>query len=186
MPFTADLLPAVQSWFDHLEVRRRLGGPEWPARELRLMSVQPGEEFRGRRVLRAHSWVALDVDGEPVAKVGGDVYDRWTRYDGSRPDEPVVGAVEPGPAMGLAYVVRPSHWRRGLGRATLRAVVAHPSVADVRLFAAGIDADNTASRRCAVSAGFVPDVDEPDWEDTVYHLLHRAPLVSAVTPPAPA
>ncbi len=51
--------------------------------------------------------------------------------------------------------------------------MAHPDVADVRVFAAGIDADNTASRRCAVSAGFTPDVDEPDWEDTVYHLLRR-------------
>jgi RimJ/RimL family protein N-acetyltransferase len=52
-------------------------------------------------------------------------------------------------------------------------VVAGPEVADVRLFAAGIDADNTASRRCAAAAGFRPDDPEPDWEDTVYYLLRR-------------
>ena len=48
-------LAAVQPWFDHPEVRRRLGGRDWPARELRLLATPPGEEFRGRRVLAAHS-----------------------------------------------------------------------------------------------------------------------------------
>lgn len=100
--------PSVQPWFEHPEVRRRLGGPEWPARELRLVVSRRGEEYRGREVLRSHSWVAVDDVGAPVGKVGGDVYDRWTRYDGSRPrEEPVVTAVEAGPAMGLAYVVDP-------------------------------------------------------------------------------
>jgi RimJ/RimL family protein N-acetyltransferase len=37
----------------------------------------------------------------------------------------------------------------------------------------GIDADNEASRRCASAAGFTPDVEEPDWEDTVYYQLRR-------------
>jgi RimJ/RimL family protein N-acetyltransferase len=118
----------------------------------------------------------VDDAGVQVGKVGGDVYDRWTRYDGSRPrQEPVVTAVEAGPAMGLAYVVDPARCRQGIGRAMLRAVVRHPAVADVRVIAAGIDADNQASRRCAAAAGSTPDVDEPDWEDTVYHLLRRAP-----------
>lgn len=102
MPFTEELLPVVQPWFGHPEVRRRLGGPEWPARELRLQATVLGEDYRGCVVLRAHSWVALDGVGDPVAKIGGDVYDRWSRYDGSRPDQPVVTAIEPGPAMGLA------------------------------------------------------------------------------------
>lgn len=174
--FTVGLLPSVQPWFEHPEVRRRLGGPEWPARELRLVVSRLGEEYRGRGVVRSHSWVAMDDAGVPVGKVGGDVYDRWTRYDGSQLlEEPVVSAVEAGPAMGLAYVVDPARWRHGIGRAMLRAVVGHPDVADVRLFAAGIDADNQASRRCAVAAGFAPDVEAPDWEDTVYHLMRRAP-----------
>jgi RimJ/RimL family protein N-acetyltransferase len=174
VPFTEALLPVVQPWFEHPEVRRRLGGPQWPVRELRLLATSPGEEFRGKVVLRAHSWVALDGAGEPVAKVGGDVYDRWARYDGSDAGRPVVTAVRPLVAMGLTYLVAPGHWGRGLGRATLRAAVDHPDTRDVRLFVAGIDADNAASRRCAASAGFVPDGDAPDWEGTVYYLLSRA------------
>lgn len=175
VPFGEDLLPVVQPWFHHPEVRRRLGGPEWPARELRLLATTPGEQYRGRVVLRANSWVALDGTGEPVGKIGGDVYDRWNRYDASRSDTPLVASVEAGPAMGLTYVVDPARWGQGIGRAVLRAAVQHRDVADVRVFAAGIDADNEASRRCAASAGFLPDVDQPDWEDTVYYLLRRPP-----------
>ncbi len=63
----------------------------------------------------------------------------------------------------------------GLVRAVLRAVLAHPDVTDVRVFAAGVDADNQASQRCAAAGGFRPDVAEPDWEDTVYYLLPRSP-----------
>lgn len=76
--------------------------------------------------------------------------------------------------MGFAYVVDPACWRQGFGRAVLRAAVQHPDVADVRVFADAIDADNEASRRCAVSAGFLPDVDQPDWEDKTY-VLRRPP-----------
>lgn len=36
--------------------------------------------FRGKRVLRAGAWLAVDSQGEPVAFVGGEVYDRWV-YD---------------------------------------------------------------------------------------------------------
>jgi hypothetical protein len=55
----------------------------------------------------------------------------------------------------------------------LRAAVEHPSVADVRMFSLGIDADNEASRRCAAAGGFTADVGTPDWEDTVYYQLRR-------------
>lgn len=173
VPFTEAELPLVQPWFEHPEVRHRLGGPEWPARELRLMGEELGGEFRGRAVLRTHSWVALDQDDRLVAEAGGEVYDRWTRYDGADADAPRIIDVEPGPAFGFAYVVDPARWRQGWGAATLRAVVTHPDLADVRVFAAGIDADNTANRRCAEAAGFRADDGEPDREDTVYHLLRR-------------
>src|SRR3954467_7075197 len=77
VPFTPELLPAVQPWFEHPEVRHRLGGPDWPVRELALRAAARDQEsFRGKTVLRVHSFVALD-DDEPVAHVGGDVYDRW-------------------------------------------------------------------------------------------------------------
>lgn len=173
VPFTAELLLLVRPWFSHPEVQHRLGGPDWPERELRLMTENPGSEYRGARVLRCHSWVAMNAAGEPVGKVGGDVYDHWTVWDGSRPDHPIVTATKPGPAMGLYYIVDPARWRQGYGTALLRAATAHHDVTDVRLFAAGIDADNDASRRCAATAGFTPDREEPDWEGTVYYLLER-------------
>ena len=172
VPFTEAELHLVQPWFEHPEVRSRLGGPEWPARELRLMREKPGGEFRGREVLRTHSWLVRDDDAV-VAKIGGDVYDRWTRYDGEGPDGPLISRVEDGPAMGLAYGVDPARGGRGIGREVLHTVVASSEVADVRIFVAGIDADNTPSRRSAVAAGFSPDDPEPDREGTVYHLLRR-------------
>ncbi|WP_127507437.1 GNAT family N-acetyltransferase [Actinoplanes solisilvae] len=161
VPFTAELLPTVQVWFEDAEVRRWLGGPDWPAQSLRMHGQGLGEEFRGRRVLRDHSWVALDDDGEPVGLIGGEVYDHW--------DETA------GPAMGLAYVVDPRRWRQGYGAAMLRAVVGSDEVADVVVFAAGIEPENKASVRCAVAAGFRPENGEPDHEGIVHHLLRRNP-----------
>ena len=160
-PYTEDLLPAVQPWFAHPEVRRWLGGPDWPAREFREPDTGIGEMYRGRLVLRTHSWVARDADGRVVAQIGGDVYDRWLRAD---------GAAEPGPALGMAYVVDPRRWGQGYGAATLRAVMAAPEVADVVLFAAGIEPENVASARCAAAAGMLPDTTTPDDEGIVYHV----------------
>ena len=168
-PFTAELLAVVRPWFHHPEVRRWLGGPEWPARGLAMAGTGIGDVFRGRRVLRTHSWVAFDEAGAAVAYIGGEVYDRWCRYT-EGPDD----AVEPGPAMGLAYVVDPRRWQSGFGTATLRAVLAAPEVADVVLFAAGIEPGNVASARCATAAGLLPQTTTPDWEDMIYH-IHRRP-----------
>jgi RimJ/RimL family protein N-acetyltransferase len=165
VPFTPELLPAVQPWFEHPEVRRRLGGPDWPVRELALRAAARDQEsFRGKTVLRVHSFVALD-DDEPVAHVGGDVYDRWAVWDPARAE---VLAVHPGRAMGAAYVVDPARWGRGVGRETLRALVAAPELADVVQFVLGIDEDNAASRAAAAAAGFVPLSERPDAEGMVY------------------
>jgi RimJ/RimL family protein N-acetyltransferase len=157
-PFTADLLGLVQPWFTHPEVRRWLGGPDWPAREFRT-DPGIGEIYRGRRVLRTHSWLAFDPGGEAVAQIGGDVYDRWT--------------AEPGPAMGFAYVVDPRRWGRGYGTATLLAMMDAPEMADVRVFAAGIEPANVASVRCATAAGMTPDTTIPDDEGIVHYLRRR-------------
>ncbi|MFC7534858.1 GNAT family N-acetyltransferase [Actinoplanes sp. GCM10030250] len=168
-PFTAELLPVVQPWFHHPEVNRWLGGPDWPAMALREQDEGP---FRGRRVLRTHTWVAVEAGGEVVAYAGGEVYDRWSRYH-ERPEGPVVTDVEPGPAMGLAYVVAPHRWRQGYGTATLRAIVNAPEMADVVVFAAGIEPENVASVRCAEAAGFLRDDPEPDFEGIVHYVLRR-------------
>lgn len=172
VPYGARWLEVVRPWFRHPEVDRWLGGPDLPAREL-LSDPAVGEEFRGRIVLRTHSWIALDVDGAAVAKIGGDVYDRWCRWGGASGGS---SSQEPGPAFGVAYLVDPGRWRQGFGVATLRAVVAHPEVADVRVFAAGVEARNIASARCALAAGWRPDRSEPDEEDEediVHHVLRR-------------
>src|SRR3954464_14556920 len=63
VPFEPELLPRVLPWFDHPEVQRRLGGRSWPERELVLRNAARGEEFRGRRVLRSHTYVAVDDAG---------------------------------------------------------------------------------------------------------------------------
>lgn len=172
--FTADHLAAVLPWFDHPEVRRRLGGREWPRRELRLLTAPDPTPFRGRTVLRVHSWLAVDGAGLPVGKIGGDVYDRWTVFDPSGANGGAVVATEPGPALGLAYVVDPARWGQGWGRRMLQAVVAHRETADVVLFTAGIDDDNLPSRRCAAAAGFRLRDPVPDAEGTVYYQRRRA------------
>ena len=170
VPFSPVHLPAILPWFDHPEVRRRLGGRSWPERELALRTAPRGEEFRGRGVLRAHTFVALDVDGRPVAQIGGDVYDRWTTWD---PVGERVSATRPGRTMGSAYVVDPAHWGRGYGRRTIAALVAAAETADVQRFVLGIDADNAASLRAAAAAGFQPLDPEPDAEGTVYVARER-------------
>jgi RimJ/RimL family protein N-acetyltransferase len=166
VPFTPELLPAVQPWFEHPEVRRRLGGPDWPVRELALRTAARDDEpFRGMAVLRAHSFVALDDDDAPVAHIGGEVYDCWTVWDPAREE---VLAVHPGRAMGAAYVVDPARWGQGVCRAALRALIAAPEVTDVVQFLLGIDEDNAASRAAARAAGFGPLGEEPDAEGMVF------------------
>jgi GNAT superfamily N-acetyltransferase len=183
-PFTKEHLTTVQPWFRHPEVTRWLGGPDWPARGLELQNSGIGETFRGRRVMRTHSWVGFDTSGAAVALIGGDVYDRWSRYT-ETPDGPVVDAIEPGPAMGMAYVVNPQRWRQGFGTAALLAAMNAPEVADVVVFAAGIEPDNIPSARCALRAGMTPDTAVPDWEGMIYHLRRRISLRPAVAEDVP-
>jgi RimJ/RimL family protein N-acetyltransferase len=169
VPFQPEHLLAVLPWFDDPEVQRRLGGREWPERELALRAAARDEEFRGRQVLRAHSFVVLDDEGLPVAQIGGDVYDRWTAWD---PEEERVLAEDPRRTMGAAYVVDPERTGRGYGRAALAALVAAPETTDVEQFVLGIEPDNAASLRGAAAAGFRPLTTEPDAEDMLYvHLL---------------
>jgi RimJ/RimL family protein N-acetyltransferase len=165
VPFRPGLLDAVLPWFDHPEVQRRLGGRSWPERELALRVAPHAEEFRGRQVLRAHTYVVLDGAGAPVAQIGGDVYDRWTLWD---PATEQVATTHPGRAMGAAYVVDPARWGRGYGRAALLALARAPELSDVTQFVLGVEPDNTASLRAAAAAGYRPLTTEPDAEDVLY------------------
>jgi RimJ/RimL family protein N-acetyltransferase len=181
VPLQPEHLPAVTPWFDDDETRRRLGGREWPVRELALRSTRWTDEFRGRQVLRTHSFVALGDDGRPVAQIGGDVYDRWTLWD---PATERVTTTHPGVTMGSAYVVDPGRWGRGYCRAALLALTRAPELADVTQFVLGVEPDNTASLRAAAAAGFRPLTTEPDSEDVVYLRLARGPSVGGRRLPA--
>ena len=137
------------------------------------------EEFRGRRVLRAHTYVVLDGAGSPVAQIGGDVYDRWTLWD---PATGLVTTTYPGRAMGSAFVVDPARWGEGYGRAALLALVRAPELADVTQFVLGIEPDNTASLRVAAAAGYRPLTTEPDSEDVLYLRLGRSSVAGGTLP----
>ena len=168
VPVEPGMLPWVLPWFDHPEVQRRLGGRSWAERQLRPAPITSAEEFRGRRVLRARTHLALDEEGAPVAQIGGEVYDRWTTWD---PATERVISTDPRRTVGAAYVVDPARRGRGHGRATLRAFVSAPELADVEQFVLGIEPDNAASLAAAAAAGFEPLSTEPDAEDMVY--LHH-------------
>jgi len=115
----------------------------------------------------------LDDQCRPAAHLGVEVYDRRTRYDGEGPEGPRILATFDRRSMGLAYVVDPERWRQGFGRAALRAVMETPETSDADLFVAGIDADNTASRRCTVGDEAGPEGKEPDREGIIYHIGDR-------------
>jgi RimJ/RimL family protein N-acetyltransferase len=172
-PFTAAAASSIEHWFDHPEVRHRLGGRPWIQRELRLMNQRPDTDFRGKTVLRSCAWIPLDQASVPVAFISGDVYDRWVRYHGEGPHGPLLSDDDPRTSMSLTYVVDPARWRHGYGRATLTAVLTHPDLTDVRAFYCGIDADNHASQRCAATAGFQLLDPTPDFEDTLYYRYAR-------------
>jgi RimJ/RimL family protein N-acetyltransferase len=172
-PLTAAAAHQIEHWFDHPEVQARLGGRFWIHRELRLIGQRPGDTFRGKTVLRSYGWIGQDRAHTPVAFIGGDVYDRWVHYHGEGPHGPVLSDEDPRITMGLGYVVDPSRWRHGYGRAAIEAVLHHPAVTDAQTFFCGIDADNHASRRCAEAAGFQLVDPHPDHEGMLYYRRER-------------
>lgn len=175
---TASGADQIEGWFDHPEVNRWLGDRSWIHRELRLIGERPGTVFRGRTVLRSYGFLVLE-QATPVAFIGGEVYDSWSRYRGEGPDGPILTEADPLRCMGFAYLVDPAHRRHGYGRAAILALVQHPELDDVRSFFCGIDADNLPSRRCVESVGFRLDSVEPDRDGTLYYrrdrpIIHRS------------
>lgn len=178
VPLTSEWLPRIQPWFDHAEVQRWLGGPDWIATALRLRDAfVAGEEFRGAIVLGAFGFVAVDTTGVPVGYIGGEVYDRETYYVGGGPDHPRFEDTSPDrqPFMGIALVVDPVRWRAGWGLASIRALLANPDLAYAQVVKAGIEPENTASRRLFSRAGFRPEFSEPDWEGMLTYRWQRMP-----------
>ncbi len=170
-PLTAAGAHQIEHWFEHPETRHWLGGPAWIRREVRLVPQRVGEEYQGMTTLRSYGWVVDDSAGVPIAYLACSVQDRWLRQDG--PDAGPVELIDPRRAASLMYAVDPQRWGRGFGRALLEAVIARPELTDVEAFYCGIDSDNTASRRCAVAAGFTLMSSEPDAENTLYFRRER-------------
>jgi hypothetical protein len=81
-PLTRSDLPTVGPWFEDLDTRRFLGGPDWPARMLELADQVVGTEFRGATQLGAFRYLATAND-QPIGQIDCGVFDRWVEYLGS-------------------------------------------------------------------------------------------------------
>ena len=171
--FSPEDVARVEPWFDDAETQKRLGGRDWIRRMPSLLGLTIGDEFRGRFVTGRRMWLALDETSAPVAFVDAETYDRYSSWDGSDWDHPVVSDVVEVPSMGLSLVVDPARRRQGYGTATIHATVAHPDLSDIRLFFGGVEADNIASIRCLTKAGFRLRSPEPDSEGMLYYSWER-------------
>ena len=74
-------------------------------------------------------------------------------------------------SIGLA--VNPSLRRQGYGTAVLRALLTRPEATRLHQIAADVEADNTASCRCLVKAGFVLPSDRPDDDGFLHYIYAR-------------
>ena len=171
--FEAEDVARIEQWFDDAETQRRLGGRAWIQHMPSLLGSTIGDEFRGKFVTGRRMWLALNEAGAPVAFVDGEMYDRYCAWDGSDWDHPVVSDVVELPSMGFSLVVDPARRRQGYGTATIRAIVALPDLSPIRLFFGSVEADNIASIRCLVKAGFGARSPESDFEGFVHYSMER-------------
>ena len=174
-------LAVLEPWFRDPQTRRYLGGPEWPARMLRHGDEAVGREFRGAAQTGAHRYLAVAGD-QPVGYIDCGTFDRCTVCAGMGPDGPIITETIPEPTGSIAFAVDPGRRGQALGRAMIRALIARAELRSIRLFEAGVEPANAASRRCLVGAGFRPSAAEPDFEGMLYY--RRAAHPSA--PPAAA
>lgn len=176
---TAGDLAVIQPWFHDPQTRRYVGGPEWPTQMLRQADVAVGRVFRGARQTGAHLYLAM-AGGRPVGYIDCGTFDRCTVCSGLGPDGPIIAESIPEPTGSIAFVVDPGRRGHGVGRAMIRALMARPELRLVRLFEAGVEPANAASRGCLAAAGFRPSSDEPDFEGMLYY--RRAAGLSRRTP----
>jgi RimJ/RimL family protein N-acetyltransferase len=159
-------LPLTERWFADADTQRWLGGPGWPGLVLDLQE-RPLEEYRGAAETGRYRWLAWE-DDTAVGYAGCDTYDRCTTWDGSPGGRGVVKAV-PVPTANISYVVDPALRRQGYGTSVIAALLAHPQLAHVSLFIAGVEPANTGSVACLLRNGFKPLDPTPDWEGMVYY-----------------
>jgi RimJ/RimL family protein N-acetyltransferase len=180
--FTPRDVERIEPWFDDPDTQRFLGGRDWIRRAPSLLELPIGEDYRGKVVTGRRMWLSLEENGEPVAFVDGEAYNRYAAWDGSDPDHPVVSDVVEVPSMGLVVVVDPARRRRGFGRSTIQAIIAHPDVAHIRLFFGEVEIENVASIRRIEKAGFRARSTEPDFEGMLRFSLASSGPTRRVVP----
>jgi GNAT superfamily N-acetyltransferase len=171
-PLTRTDLAAITPWFENPDRRRYLGGPDWPAAMLDHGERAVGETFRGAVQTAAHHYLA-ELDGRAVGYIDCGTFDRATVYGGEGPDGPVVTESIEVTTGSIAFAVDPAVRRRGIGRATITALLALPELAFVELFEAGVALENVACRRCLERAGFCARSPKPDYEGMLYYRAAR-------------
>lgn len=99
----------------------------------------------------------------------------FTRTDlgGDGPHGPIIVDTIDAVTGSIAFVVDPRMRRRGCGRRVIGTVVLHPDLRAVKLFEAGVEPDNAASRRCLEATGLALGTLAPDFEGMLYYRLAR-------------
>jgi RimJ/RimL family protein N-acetyltransferase len=179
-PLTHAELPLIRPWFEDPNTSQFLGGPEWPAQMLALAERSAGTMFRGARQLDSHHYLAL-ASGTPAGYIDCGTFDRCTVFGGEGPDGPIILETISAVTGAIAFVIAPELRGRGLGRAMIAAMVARSELRDVELFEAGVDPQNTASRRCLEAAGFELGAEGPDVEGMLYYRVWRRELIERGT-----
>ena len=84
----------------------------------------------------------------------------------------VFGLEDKEPAS-FMFFVRPDLRYQGYGKRILATALAAPEVADIDVWEAGVEPDNTASRRCSEAIGFTEQGREPEWPDYLRYVYER-------------
>ena len=165
--FTRADLAVSEAWFRDPDTRRYLGGPVWLASMLQRADQVVGEEFRGAVQTGVYRYLA-QCDGHAFGYVDCGTFDRCTVYGGEGPDRPIITDSTDVATGSIAFVVDPAMRCGGLGRAMINALMRQPELSFVELFEAGVEPENTASRRCLEAAGFRLRSGQPDCEGMLY------------------
>jgi RimJ/RimL family protein N-acetyltransferase len=176
-PLTHAELPVLQPWFEDPDTSRFLGGADWPAKMLDNVARCVGETFRGAVQEDSHHYLAL-ADGTPVGYIDCGTFDRCTIYGGEGPDGPITLATIEARTGAIAFTIDPNRRRQGLATRMIGALTQHPDLATVKLFEAGVEPDNEASRRTLDVVGFRPRSAQPDCEGMLYYLAWHNELGS--------
>lgn len=136
------VMEEVQRWYSAPDVRHWMHTEFQVAGLVTRMSYS-GLYFGGRYRLASWGWVGFDKEDRPVSFMGGDVIvNRFEHHD--RP----LNSVEAGPrTLGFTYATGPEHQGNGHGRNLVRAVLEHPTLAEVDVLSCSIDRKNERSLR---------------------------------------